>query len=168
MIYSATASGPYKMPGVFDPNAKKSIGLVYRPDTWASNTVYYLRAEDDYSTVIPTVFAGLYFKVVNPGKSAATEPTWPSVVGDTVTDGTVVWEAVAYNLLPPPDTIVSSTFSATTGVVLTGATVIGGTKTQVMVDSIPSTATVFTVTNHIVKSNGEEDDVTLQFKVAQR
>lgn len=168
MIYSATASGPFKMPGVFDPNAKKSIGLVYRPDSWLASTVYYLRAEDDYSTVIPTSFAGLYFKVVNPGKSGTVEPTWPAAPGDTVTDGTVVWEAVAYNLMPPTETIVTSTFTASNSVVLTGSAVIDGAKTQTMVSSIPTGVTSFTVTNHIVKSNGEEDDVTLQFKVASR
>lgn len=44
----------------------------------------------------PPALDGLIFKAVQagPGVSAATEPTWPTVNGVTVVDGTVTWEAV--------------------------------------------------------------------------
>lgn len=40
--------------------------------------------------------AGFIFKAVQPttGTSAAAEPTWPTVLGNTVVDGTVTWEAI--------------------------------------------------------------------------
>lgn len=167
MIYSATAKGPYKVPGYFDPDSKRIIGIVYKPDAWAANTVYYLRGDDDADIVIPSTFKGLYYRVANPGKSAATEPTWPTQIGAQVTDGSVVWEAVAYNLLPPTDSISTSTFSASDSVTLTGATLTGG-KTQVMISTVPAGVTEFTITNHTVRSSGEEDDVSLLFRVAER
>jgi hypothetical protein len=167
MIYSATAKGPFKMAGVIDPNAKKTVGLIYKPDNWMANTVYYVRAEDDYDIALPTVFAGLYYKATNPGKSGPTEPVWPTTPGDTVTDGTVVWETVAYNLLPYTESISTSTWVASDSVVLVSPMITGG-KTQVMISTIPAGVAAFTLTNHIVKSNNEEDDITLQFKVASR
>lgn len=166
MIYSATAKGGFKMPAPFDPNSKKYTGVIYIPDTWAATHVYYM---DDYryDIVIPTVFKAKYYKVVQPGKSGATEPAWPSAIGEQVTDGDVIWECVAYDLIPPTDTISTSTFTASDGVTLTGASISGG-KTQVKISAVPTGVTQFTVTNHTVRTSGEEDDVTLVFKVGER
>jgi hypothetical protein len=49
----------------------------------------------DYSYFAPS--AGLVYKAVqpNPGKSAATEPAWPPVLGQQVIDNEVIWEAVS-------------------------------------------------------------------------
>ena len=38
--------------------------------------------------------SGLVFRVTVPGTTGGTEPSWPSSVGGTVTDGTVTWKAV--------------------------------------------------------------------------
>jgi len=164
MLYNAMGKGPFKMPGYHDKDAKRPIGIIYRPDTWAPDTVYYVRGEGDYDVVIPTVFRGLYFKVTNPGRSGQTEPNWPTKIGGTVTDGPT-WEAVAYNLLPPSQDIVDSTWSASDGVVLT-AQIYSTRTTQATISSVPAGVALFTVTNHTIKSDGGEDDVTLQFKVA--
>jgi len=166
MIYSATAKGPFKIPGFHDRDNKRLVGIIYRPDVWAANTVYYVRAVDDYDVVVPTNFKGLYFKAISPGLSGAVEPIWPTTVGETVTDG-VTWEAVAYNLLPPTESIVTSNFTATDSVTLTNSSNTANT-TQTMISAVPAGVTVFSITNHIVKSNGEENDITLQFKVAER
>lgn len=63
--------------------------------TWAATTSYSL---DDYA--VPTTSTGLRYKVTTAGTSSGTEPTWPTTVGGTVTDGTVVWTAhrFAYQL----------------------------------------------------------------------
>lgn len=167
MIYSATAAGPYKFPGVFDPDAVRIIGVIYRPDAWAANTVYYLRSAEDYDIVIPTSFGGYYYKIASPGKSGAVEPIWPTEVGAQVTDGTIVWEAVAYNLLPPTDTISSSQWLPDVGVSVSGPLVSGG-KTKVTVQMTDKTLTSFSVTNRVTISSGVVSDTTIQFRVAER
>lgn len=39
--------------------------------------------------------SGLFFRCTTAGNSASAEPSWPNNVGDTVTDGTCVWTAIA-------------------------------------------------------------------------
>lgn len=41
--------------------------------------------------VTPKTSNGFFFKCTTAGSTGASEPTWPSVVGTTVTDGTVTW-----------------------------------------------------------------------------
>jgi hypothetical protein len=167
MIYSASAKGGYKLNGVHDANSKRFIGILYRPNTWQENTVYYLRSTDDYDVIIPTVFNGFYYKVVSPGKSGATEPTWGTKAGGKTTSGTAIFEAVPYNLMPESETITSSTWTASDSVTLSN-TLSTTTYAAVRIDAVPDGVESFTVTNHTVRSNGEEHDVTIQFKVGTR
>lgn len=167
MFYSATAKNGYKFESVFDPEAKKTVGIIYKPPVWASGTVYYYRFEDDYDVVVPSVFKGLYYRVINPGLSGTVEPTWPTTVGSRVTDGTVIWEAVAYNLLPNDEAIAESTWTASEAVTLSDSNNTGR-ATYVTIADVPEGVLKFAVTNHIVKNNGEEDDITLVFKVGNR
>ena len=45
---------------------------------------------------VPTVRNGWVYQVTTAGSCGAVEPTWPTTaIGDTVTDGTVVWTLVA-------------------------------------------------------------------------
>jgi hypothetical protein len=172
MIYTALAKGPYKVPGYHDKDSKRLFGLIFRPAAWTTATVYSVRSDDDYDVVIPTVFTGLYYKATSPGKSGATEPTWGTTAGGTTTDGTtgLVWEAVAYNLMPVSETIASVTSTANYGVTLSGESNTT-TSLQYMILPLPAAAIAagsFEVTSHIVKSNAEELDVSVKFKVGQR
>lgn len=55
--------------------------------SWLANTAY---SRGFYR--LPTVANGYMYKVVTNGTTdATTEPTWPTQIGATVTDGTVVW-----------------------------------------------------------------------------
>jgi len=62
------------------------IGPVYT--TWTTSRVY---ARGDF--VRPTVNNGFCYQVTSAGGTshAATEPTWPTTVGDTVTDNGITW-----------------------------------------------------------------------------
>ena len=62
--------------------------------TWVANTAYVLR---DY--VQPTTPNNNFtYRCTTAGTShATTEPTWPTTIGGTVTDGTVVWTAVGFD-----------------------------------------------------------------------
>jgi phage tail sheath gpL-like len=41
--------------------------------------------------VVPTVADGFYFRCTTPGAGSGTQPTWPTTIGATVTDGAAVW-----------------------------------------------------------------------------
>tara|TARA_R100000030_G_scaffold74920_1_gene58067 strand:+ start:4444 stop:5337 length:894 start_codon:yes stop_codon:yes gene_type:complete len=59
---------------------------------WAASTAFTVgnirRASTEQAS-------GLFFRCTTSGTSAATEPSWPNNVGDTVTDGTCVWTGIA-------------------------------------------------------------------------
>lgn len=169
MLYNALQRPPYRVPGFHDPDDKRLMGIIFRPDTWASATVYLKPDDDNYDVVIPSVFTGLYYKVKNPGKSAATEPTWVMEAGQETEDGTLglVWEAVNYNLMPITETISSVTYAGTHSVTVS-STSNTTTSCQFMIDVLPAAAIAageFEITVHVVKSNNEEVDITLAFKV---
>jgi len=165
MFYSLGSKNSAKMPGFYAKSSRRTIGIIYRPDTWLADTVY-LSSEGSFNVVMPTVFKGFYFKVINPGKSGATEPVWPTKEGDTVEAG-ATFEAVAYNLLPVDENISTSTFTASNGVTLSGSIHTSG-STFVKIEDVPDGVTNFTVTNYIVKSNDEDDTVEIFFHVVDR
>ena len=57
---------------------------------WVALTPYIL---GDY--VWPTTFNGYRYACTTAGTSGATEPTWPTTIGGTVNDGTIVWTCIA-------------------------------------------------------------------------
>jgi hypothetical protein len=60
---------------------------IFYSEIWAVNTAYLA---DDIR--VPTTANGYHYRVTVAGTShAATEPTWPTTIGTTVTDGTVTW-----------------------------------------------------------------------------
>lgn len=63
------------------------------PTTWVASTAYALN-----DLVVPTTANGYYYKVTNAGggTSGASEPTWPTVIGDTVVDNTITWRCEGY------------------------------------------------------------------------
>lgn len=80
-------------------------------DAWAALTVYavgaaWYRDADGLpapgATIrVPTVNNGHLYAATTGGTSGATEPTWPTASGGTVTDGSVVWtERGAYYWTP--------------------------------------------------------------------
>ena len=57
---------------------------------WEASTAYIL---GDY--VWPTTFNGYRYVCTTAGTSGASEPTWPTTLGNTVNDGSVVWTCIA-------------------------------------------------------------------------
>ncbi len=170
MIYSALAKGGYKVPGYYDPDELRNVGVIFRPDTWAATTVYYKNSEDSYNLVIPAVFTGVYYKVLTPGKSGATEPTWNLTEGGITTDGVLglSWETVNYNLLPLGETISTVTVTASNTIPVTNISHTN-TSCQFLIGALPDrTLTSFQVAIHAVMNDNSAQDITLNFKVADR
>ena len=71
----------------FDPEYVKQILTTVK---WLPNTTYA-----PYQYVQPTVENGYQYMVIDGGISASTEPTWPTTVNDTVSDGGIEWECIA-------------------------------------------------------------------------
>ena len=59
---------------------------------WAASTEF---AVGDIRRATTEQPSGLFFRCSTAGTSASSEPGWPNMVGDTVTDGTCVWTAIA-------------------------------------------------------------------------
>lgn len=59
---------------------------------WAASTAY---AVGDIRRATTLQASGLVFRCTTAGTSAATEPVWPTDIGSTVTDNTVVWTAIS-------------------------------------------------------------------------
>jgi hypothetical protein len=69
------------------------------PDEWKASTAYVVGDE-----VIPTTESGYWYECINAGTSAGAEPSsWSLILGDTVTDGGVIWECKGqYGGFPSP------------------------------------------------------------------
>lgn len=141
---SATTLQAVSSPGV-DPIVLTPTDIM---PIWMVSTSYSLGAIAE-----PTSPNGYVYKVTTSGTSAAsTEPTWPTTLGSTVIDNTVVWTcyAVAH---PTTELKLSLTggsglTSATAGASLT----IGTTLTSGVANAVPIymrlTNTVVTVNNN--------------------
>ena len=63
------------------------IAVGYTPGVWVANTAYGVGQK-----VVPTTLNGFVYECTVAGTShATTQPVWPIVLGNTVTDGTVTW-----------------------------------------------------------------------------
>lgn len=93
--------------------------------TWQSTTSYSL-----FQYVVPTSNNGLMYRVSQEGISGATEPVWPTVVGHTITDGTVRWTAVSADERVP---FVIGTVNGEPAVVIDSAYIGDATITAAMI-----------------------------------
>jgi len=59
---------------------------------WQASTAFSVGDIRRATTEQPS---GLFFRCSTAGTTASSEPGWPNMVGDTVTDGTCVWTAIA-------------------------------------------------------------------------
>lgn len=159
--YTATQKGPLKIPGFIDPDDITTIQVLWGAPVFVADTVYR------YGDICrPSVDNGYYYQCVTNGVTGSTEPT--SWVQSTQISGTAEFLAVPYDLQVLPDqAITASTWEVTTGITLTNELQDAFT-TSVVVEVTDEVLTAFTLTNRIVKSNGDSRDRTFSYKVRQQ
>lgn len=159
--FQATQKGPLLIPGYIDPDDVTTVKVYWGAPLFQANTVYR-----QGEICRPTVDNGYYYECTTNGKSAATEPTtWGQV---SQTSGTAKFTAVPYDLFVlPGESVTSSTWAASNSVTIASATS-DTVSTTTDITAIPSGVTDFILTNHIVKSNGEERDKSFKYKVREQ
>lgn len=91
-IRMSQASSGY-LSGYYNDVSGRAILMTGLNETdWAATTAY---SQGDVRE--PTTQNGFVYIVTSAGTSGASEPTWPTVLGGTVTDGTVTWRCHAYD-----------------------------------------------------------------------
>lgn len=66
-----------------------AVSIVNATPLWQASTAYVL--DDEVRT---TAKNGFKYKATVAGTTGASEPTWPTTVGNTVVDGTVTWQNI--------------------------------------------------------------------------
>jgi len=101
----------------------KMVATLTEAITWAASTAY--------TTDAVRIGDGLHYECTTAGTSDSTEPTWPTTIDETVTDGTAVWTcknddyvyewrfsietgAIEATSAPPPQVVVVRDISLTT------------------------------------------------------
>lgn len=130
-------------PEKYDPDEERYYSIGWRPPARLNGYEYLL---DDIA--LPESPNGFYYVCTKPGVSAPSQPTMPTTVNGTVTDGTVTWKAQAYNLELRDGDTVTSTWTATTGVT-TDNPGGDGSVNWVRVTGVPDGTRSFKLTNRV-------------------
>jgi hypothetical protein len=78
---------PASTPELDDVELNSILDSAQRASFWILSTAFTFGA-----VVLPATKNGHRYKCTTAGTTAATEPTWPTNSGATITDGTVVWQ----------------------------------------------------------------------------
>jgi len=88
--YPEWSDGPQALTGNSNAIGNATGYVASTPTKWAESTSYSLN-----QLVIPLAAQNGYtYKCTSAGTSDVTEPTWPTVIGNTVVDGGVTWQCV--------------------------------------------------------------------------
>jgi hypothetical protein len=94
-------------------------------DGWLSN--FWERGEivSPGQVIRPTSPNGFQFKTTLGGQAGNSEPVWPNIIGQTVTDGSVVWTAQAIDTTSLFATVVSVAWQVPPGITVTAQSTLG-------------------------------------------
>ena len=170
MIVYSNDSGPieYSIEEYHDPDSKRYYRIDYRPPMRANNRAY-IKNKD---LVTLSYENGCMYECLSGGVSDTLEPSFLTIEGELVLDGSVIWRCVPLSSrLYIGDTITASEWSCPEGAILSGSLIFNNWATFIKVLSIPEGISQFTLVNHItiLRDSGliEEFDKSLIIKVAQ-
>lgn len=178
MLYRLGLSdGPFVVDGVHDPDNIRPMRVRLKPDVWQADTVYGRTSKDSYDVVVPQVFMGLYYKVVNPGRShETTEPPFARVVGEitedfrTGFDTGLTWEAAAFDLMSLDEDITDVVHTLSNGVTLSAesntTSVFDFTIAAIAADAAARTAKTFQIQSRIT-TTVKRFDVRFEFNLGE-
>jgi len=117
------------------------------------------------ATIRPRKSTGYQYTVTTPGLSGNVEPTWPTTLGATVTDGSVVWTCEAVDTQSLATTISTALWSADSPLTI-ASSILTGTNSTAYVN-VPSNASDgdYYVRNDITLANGLTKEGVLLIKV---
>lgn len=109
---------------------------------------------------------GFEFEAGGAGQAGGREPRWPTTLGGTVADGSITWTARAISNTSLARTISTATWTAPTGLTLSGETIVNTAGEQSVLAYIKGdTAGVYEVKCHVVFSDTSEEDFVLEVSV---
>lgn len=127
-----------------DIDSHKYYFIDYRPDFWQPSTTYIRNVD----LVIPPIANGCMYECISGGISSLTSPTFPTLEGRIVQDSDVAWRTLPFTArLGYGDVISLSTWSASSGVVISDDEIVSGKTTLIKVMSVPSTLCEFDLIN---------------------
>lgn len=92
-VCSITASSCRSLFGDLGIGSAGGCRYPTNPPVWSASLV--VSADYSYQQhVVPTVANGFQYVCIQSGTTGGTQPTWPTSIGSTVTDGGVIWQAV--------------------------------------------------------------------------
>lgn len=144
-IYTSTLVGPLEVLEPIDPDDSTPIEVFWGAPVFVPGEIY-LRD----SIMRPLVPNGYYYKCTISGITGAIEPSASDI--KTFISGYAKFKALSYDLfLSWEDEILSSSWEVTDGVTLT-AQAHDTVRTGVVISSIPTGVTSFTLTNQVFKT----------------
>lgn len=151
----------------FDVPPKRSYAIGEYSVDWSDFLANYWTAGQAYglgNRVRSRLVKGLEWEATTAGASGTREPRWPTTVGATVSDGSIVWTCRASSNASLRTTIATSTWSADTGVTLSNDTT-DGAAAMVYVGG-GTDGQSYQVRNRVTFADGTRDEAELTIAVA--
>ena len=127
-----------------------NIDAVLTDPDWAASTAYSID-----TVVEPVTRNGYRYRVTVAGTSGSTQPTWPTTIGNTVTDGAVTWKCVSKISEFAWDDVLTAVSTDLTALAAIGsetptlsypATVISSGIPEVKLSAAPTQGTIYVMT----------------------
>ena len=131
---------------------------------WLANRWYAGTSYSANSKIRPRTATGFQY-VATAGFSGSYEPTWPTTIGGTVTDGSITWTCAAVDTTSLASTPSSSTWSADSPLAVGTATLTGTNATGFVTSPSNTTDGDYYVRNTVTLSSGVVKVGTLLIRV---